>query len=134
MPSSVLVLVLLTAGGCNSQAAVGERVGAEQIGPEAKAQLDLSEPAIDFVSMAQGMGVPARRVARAEDFSAALKDGEDPVPGRCRSKSFSWTWLGGAVVKLASSAWPLHGRVTSKVGLSAVKRRASALASERSLP
>ena len=40
-----------------------ERVGAEKIGPEAKAQLDLSEPAIDFVSMAQGMGVPARRVA-----------------------------------------------------------------------
>jgi len=51
-----------------------ERVGAEKIGPEAKAQLDLSEPAIDFVSIAQGMGVPARRVARAEDFSAALKD------------------------------------------------------------
>ena len=51
-----------------------ERVGAERIGPEAKAQLDLSEPAIDFVSMAQGMGVPARRVARAEDFSTALKN------------------------------------------------------------
>jgi acetolactate synthase-1/2/3 large subunit len=50
-----------------------ERVGAETIGPEAKAQLDLAEPAIDFVSMAQGMGVPAQRVARAEDFSAALK-------------------------------------------------------------
>ncbi len=51
-----------------------ERVGAEKIGPEAKAQLDLSEPAIDFVSMAQGMGVPARRVTRAEDFSAALEN------------------------------------------------------------
>jgi len=51
-----------------------ERVGAEKIGPEAKAQLDLSEPSIDFVSMAQGMGVPARRVARAEDFNAALKN------------------------------------------------------------
>jgi len=51
-----------------------ERVGAETIGPEAKAQLDLSEPAIDFVSMAQGMGVPARRVSRAEDFNAALKN------------------------------------------------------------
>lgn len=50
-----------------------QRVGAETIGPEAKAQLDLSEPAIDFVSMAQGMGVPARRVARAEDFSSALQ-------------------------------------------------------------
>ncbi|MGD8317312.1 MAG: acetolactate synthase large subunit [Myxococcales bacterium] len=51
-----------------------ERVGAESIGPEAKAQLDLSEPAIDFVSIAQAMGVPARRVTRAEDFSAALKN------------------------------------------------------------
>jgi acetolactate synthase-1/2/3 large subunit len=51
-----------------------ERVGAEKIGPEAKAQLDLSEPSIDFVSMAQGMGVPARRVARAEEFNAALKN------------------------------------------------------------
>ena len=51
-----------------------QRVGAETIGPEAKAQLDLSEPAIDFVSMAQGMGVPARRVARAEDFNTALEN------------------------------------------------------------
>jgi acetolactate synthase-1/2/3 large subunit len=51
-----------------------ERVGAESVGPEAKAQLDLAEPAIDFVSMAQGMGVPARRVARAEDFNATLKN------------------------------------------------------------
>ena len=51
-----------------------ERVGAETIGPEAKAQLDLSEPAIDFVSIAQGMGVPARRVSRAEEFNAALKN------------------------------------------------------------
>jgi acetolactate synthase-1/2/3 large subunit len=51
-----------------------ERVGAETIGPEAKAQLDLAEPAIDFVSIAQGMGVPARRVSRAEEFSAALKN------------------------------------------------------------
>ena len=51
-----------------------QRVGAESIGPEAKAQLDLSEPAIDFVSMAQGMGVPARRVARAEDLNTALEN------------------------------------------------------------
>lgn len=51
-----------------------ERVGAESIGPEAKAQLDLSEPAIDFVSIAQAMGVPARRVTRAEDFCAALEN------------------------------------------------------------
>jgi acetolactate synthase-1/2/3 large subunit len=34
-----------------------ERVGAKSIGPKAKAQLDLSEPAIDFVAMAQGMDI-----------------------------------------------------------------------------
>ena len=36
--------------------------------------MDLSEPAIDFVSIAEGIDVPARRVARAEDFSEALKN------------------------------------------------------------
>jgi len=50
-----------------------ERVGADKIGPKAKAQLDLSEPAIDFVSMAKGMGVPGRRAATAEEFNAALE-------------------------------------------------------------
>ena len=51
-----------------------ERVGADKIGPKAKAQLDLSEPAIDFVAMAKGMGVPAQRVATAEDFNTALEN------------------------------------------------------------
>jgi len=51
-----------------------ERVGADKIGPKAKAQLDLSEPAIDFVSMAKGMGVPGQRVSTAEDFNAALQN------------------------------------------------------------
>jgi acetolactate synthase-1/2/3 large subunit len=51
-----------------------ERVGADKIGPKAKAQLDLSEPAIDFVAMAKGMGVSAQRVATAEDFNAALRN------------------------------------------------------------
>jgi len=50
-----------------------ERVGADKIGPKAKEQLDLSEPAIDFVSMAKGMGVPGRRAATAEEFNAALE-------------------------------------------------------------
>ena len=49
-----------------------ERVGARKIGPKAKAQLDLSEPAIDFVAMAQGMGVYARRVDTAEALNMAL--------------------------------------------------------------
>jgi len=51
-----------------------ERVGADKIGPKAKAQLDLSEPAIDFVAMAKGMGVSAQRVATAEDFNTALEN------------------------------------------------------------
>lgn len=51
-----------------------ERVGAKKVGPKAKAQLDLSEPPIDFVAMAQGMGVYARRVETAEAFNTALDE------------------------------------------------------------
>lgn len=50
-----------------------ERVGAEKAGPKAKAQLDISKPAIDFVAMAQSMGMPAERAQTAEEFNAALK-------------------------------------------------------------
>src|SRR5690606_13896437 len=49
-----------------------QRTGAEKVGPEAKAQLDLAEPAIDFVALAQGMGMPARRASTAEEFNDAL--------------------------------------------------------------
>ena len=48
------------------------RVGATP-GPAALAMLDLSEPAIDFVLLAQGMGVTAERVSTSEDFYAALE-------------------------------------------------------------
>jgi thiamine pyrophosphate-dependent acetolactate synthase large subunit-like protein len=47
------------------------RVGATP-GPKALEMLDLSEPALDFVALASGMGVPASRVTTAEDLSAAL--------------------------------------------------------------
>ena len=47
------------------------RVGATP-GPKALEMLDLSEPALDFVALARGMGVPASRVTTAEDLSAAL--------------------------------------------------------------
>lgn len=47
------------------------RVGATP-GPKALEMLDLSEPALDFVALAKGMGVPASRVTTAEDLSAAL--------------------------------------------------------------
>jgi len=49
------------------------RVGARSAGPEAKAQLDLSQPDIDFVHLARGFGVEARRVETAEDLLAALE-------------------------------------------------------------
>jgi acetolactate synthase-1/2/3 large subunit len=47
------------------------RVGATP-GPKALEMLDLSEPALDFVALAHGMGVPASRVTTAEDLSASL--------------------------------------------------------------
>jgi acetolactate synthase-1/2/3 large subunit len=51
-----------------------QRVGAGSA-PGAKALdlLDISRPTMDFVKIAEGMGVPARRVATAEDFADALR-------------------------------------------------------------
>ena len=34
--------------------------------------LDLTNPALDWVSLATGMGVPAQRATTAEEFNAAL--------------------------------------------------------------
>ena len=48
------------------------RVGAEAEGPRAKAMLDLSHPDLDFVSLAQGMGVPATRATTAEELAGQL--------------------------------------------------------------
>ena len=54
-----------------------QRVGAEAVGerpgPKAEALLDLTSPTIDFVRIAKGMGVPARRVGTAEEFADALR-------------------------------------------------------------
>ncbi len=50
------------------------RVGAEITpGPKARELLDLTRPAMDFVKIAEGMGVPARRVSTAEEFADALR-------------------------------------------------------------
>ena len=58
-----------------------ERVGAEKAGPKALAQLDISEPGIDFVSIAKGMGMPAERVRTAEEFNRALENAfREPGP------------------------------------------------------
>ena len=48
------------------------RVGASAEGTAASSMLDLSNPEIDFVSLAGGLGIPARRVTTAEDLAAAL--------------------------------------------------------------
>ena len=58
-----------------------QRVGAEKIGPKAKAQLDISKPEIDFVSIAKGMGMPAERTRTAEEFNSALENAfREPGP------------------------------------------------------
>ena len=52
-----------------------QRVGAASAavpGPKALELLDLGSPAIDFVKIAEGMGVPARRVTSADELAAAL--------------------------------------------------------------
>ena len=51
-----------------------QRVGAGSApGPKALDLLDLSRPTMDFVKLAEGMGVPARRVHTAEEFTDALR-------------------------------------------------------------
>ncbi|THD81994.1 MAG: acetolactate synthase large subunit [Phenylobacterium sp.] len=48
------------------------RTGAGQAGPQAAKLLELGDPAIDWVSLAKGLGVPAVRCATAEEFEAAF--------------------------------------------------------------
>jgi len=48
-----------------------DRVGAES-GPRAKEMLDLARPDLDFVALANGMGVPATRATTAEEFVEQL--------------------------------------------------------------
>ena len=58
-----------------------ERVGAEGAGTKAKSQLDLSEPPIDFVALAQSMGMPATTVSTARGFNKALENAfKEPGP------------------------------------------------------
>jgi len=49
------------------------RVGAEVAGPKAKEMLDLSQPDIDFVALATGLGVPASRAETADELCAQLE-------------------------------------------------------------
>jgi acetolactate synthase-1/2/3 large subunit len=45
------------------------RVGASAGGPKAQSLLDLSNPDIDFVAIAEGLGVPAKRTTTAEELA-----------------------------------------------------------------
>ncbi|MFM8355917.1 MAG: acetolactate synthase large subunit, partial [Gammaproteobacteria bacterium] len=51
------------------------RVGAHNPGPKAMSMLDLGNPALDWVSLAAGMGVPGVRVTTAEAFNRAFERG-----------------------------------------------------------
>ncbi|MEE8400367.1 MAG: acetolactate synthase large subunit [Desulfobacterales bacterium] len=49
------------------------RVGAHNPGPKARSMLELTNPELKWVSLADGMGVPATRVRTAEEFTAAME-------------------------------------------------------------
>jgi len=50
-----------------------QRVGAEGSGPRARDLLDLSRPDLDFVRIAEGLGVPATRATTAEELADQLR-------------------------------------------------------------
>ena len=60
----------------------GYRAATANAGDRALEMLDLSEPPVDFVALASGLGVPASRVETAEDLSAALAR-SFATPGPC---------------------------------------------------
>ena len=60
------------------------RTGAGAGGPKARDLLDLSRPDLDFVRLAEGMGVPAVAVRTAED-AVTRSSGRSPSPGRTSS-------------------------------------------------
>jgi acetolactate synthase I/II/III large subunit len=49
-----------------------QRAGIEQPGPTIAPLTDLGSPALDWVALAQGQGVPAAQAATAEELTAAL--------------------------------------------------------------
>lgn len=50
------------------------RVGAANAGAKARQLLDLTNPAINWVAISEGMGVPARRATTVEEFKTALEE------------------------------------------------------------
>jgi acetolactate synthase-1/2/3 large subunit len=49
------------------------RIGVRDAGPKVTAQLNLTDPDLDFVKLGIGLGVPSRRVATAEQLTGALE-------------------------------------------------------------
>jgi acetolactate synthase I/II/III large subunit len=49
------------------------RAGAKEVGKQAQSLIGLTQPAIDWVSLAKGMGVPGARVETAEDLTRELE-------------------------------------------------------------
>ena len=49
-----------------------ERVGVTNPSEKAKSLLDLSNPTIDWVKLAEGMGMPANRAETVAEFDAAM--------------------------------------------------------------
>jgi acetolactate synthase I/II/III large subunit len=57
------------------------RVGVQGAGPKANSLLDLSTPDLDFVAIAQGMGVPASRARTAEELAEQFQRAlDEPGP------------------------------------------------------
>ena len=50
------------------------RMGVNQVGERAAELFDLNSPALDWVALAEGQGVPGRKATTSEEFTAALKD------------------------------------------------------------
>ena len=50
------------------------RVDGHTAGPSASALLDLGDPDLDFVKLADGLGVPSRRVDTGEQLAGALDE------------------------------------------------------------
>ncbi len=50
------------------------RVGVTEPGPKALSLLDLTNPAINWASISEGMGVPAVRTDTASSFQKAFED------------------------------------------------------------
>jgi acetolactate synthase I/II/III large subunit len=50
-------------------------LGVGNPGPRALDMFEIGRPDLDWVNLAKGMGVPARRVGSLEEFTKALREG-----------------------------------------------------------